>query len=353
MELVQCLIEMPRSARALAGLQGGGNGLGPFHSNVVVCIPTTTVRLVIMLHSLKAQGACRSIKHSAEGLTVQIEPTQCHIEMPRSVRALAGLQGGGDGLGPFISNDGTCIPPTKVRILIMPRSLKTQEACRSIKDSAEGLTVKIEPIQCHIEMPRSIRALAGLQGGGNGLKPFISNVVTCIPTTAVRLVIMLRSLKTQGACRSIRDSAKGLTAKIEIVQCHIEMPRSVRALAGLQGGGDGHGPFHSNLVDCIPRTAVRLDIMLRSLKTQGACRSIRDSAEGLTVKMELVQCLIEMPRSVRALAGLQGGGDGLGPFISNVVTCIPRTTVRLVIMLRSLKTQGACRRSGTPPKDSL
>ena len=44
--------------------------------------------------------------------------------------------------------------------------------------------------------------------------------------------------------------------------------------------------------------------------------------------MEHVQCLIEMPRSVRALAGLQGGGDGLGPFISNVFVCIPTTAER-------------------------
>ena len=121
------------------------------------------------------------------------------------------------------------------------------------------------------------------------------------------------------------------------------MPRSVRALAGLQGGGDGLGPFHSNAIVCIATTAVRLVIMLRSLKTQGARRSIRDSAKGLTAKVELIQCHIEMPRSVRALAGHQGGGDGLGPFISNVVTCIPTTAVRLVIMLRSLKAQGACR----------
>ena len=178
------------------------------------------------------------------------------------------------------------------------------------------------------------------------------DLVVCIPTTAERLVLH-RSPKTQGACRSIRDSTEGLTVKIELVQCLIEMPRSVRALAGLQGGGDGLGSFISNVVVCIPTTAVRLVIMLRSLKAQGACRSIRDSAEGLTINIEHVQCLIEMPRSVRALAGLQGGGDGLGPFISNLVTCIPTTAERLVIMLRSLKTQEHAGASGTPPKDSL
>ena len=146
---------------------------------------------------------------------------------------------------------------------------------QEIRDSAEGLTVKIELVQCLIDMPPSVRALAGLQGGGDGLGPFISNDGTCIPRTAVRLVIMLRSLKAQGARRSIRDSAEGLTAKMEHVQCLIEMPRSVRALAGLQGGGDGLGPFHSNAIVCIPTTAVRLVIMLRSLKAQGACRDIK------------------------------------------------------------------------------